>query len=427
MEFLGGRMKQLREKCGVNSLEAMRELLTASGNEQYCVYNKSTLSRAENGLAGDKTIKKWASAYCDVLGCSKQQKEQFLRGDKIAVPDTSALIKNPQLIDELSEEYKIVVIADIVNQEIEDLIDNTSYPASVIKKAKEIYKRIKYGKHIKTINYSGDKNISFEKKLISVTKAATKQFSCNADIITDDAVYQVKTDEISIVYLREYYATKQNLLDMREYVRIQNYYSNDYSSLNALNKDEINAYNEKGYTLIISTVLDHNHSFEEKKAKIKWLIQNGADVNKKDCNDKYFPPITHAVIEDDYQMIVFLLEECNANPNVASKSPYSTIEIRHKNEGNVPLMVAAWEGRVECLKALLSDDRTSINQQDSNGFTALIKACANGERECRDILIAAKADVSIVDHDGLTYADWYHYYLENGPLRERFKSENRIK
>lgn len=31
MEFLGGRMKQLREKNGVKSLESMRELLTASG------------------------------------------------------------------------------------------------------------------------------------------------------------------------------------------------------------------------------------------------------------------------------------------------------------------------------------------------------------------------------------------------------------
>lgn len=56
MEFLGGRMKQLREKNGVKSLESMRELLTASGNDEYRVDNKSTLSRAESGSAGEKLL-----------------------------------------------------------------------------------------------------------------------------------------------------------------------------------------------------------------------------------------------------------------------------------------------------------------------------------------------------------------------------------
>lgn len=86
-------------------------------------------------------------------------------------------------------------------------------------------------------------------------------------------------------------------------------------------------------------------------------------------------------------------------------------------------MVAAWEGRTECLKTLLSDSRISINQQDSNGFTALIKAAANGECECQDLLLKAQADEKIVDHDGLNYKDWYRYYLENGPLRDRYQSE----
>lgn len=121
MEFLGGRMKQLREKNGVKRLESMRELLTASGNNDYRVDNKSTLSRAESGSAGEKTIIKWARAYCDVFGYSEKQTEQFLRGDKIAVPDTSALLKNPQLVDELGEEYNIVVIPDIVIRELDGI------------------------------------------------------------------------------------------------------------------------------------------------------------------------------------------------------------------------------------------------------------------------------------------------------------------
>ena len=101
MEFLGGRMKQLREKNN-KSLEETRKMLTDSGNETYRVDNKSTLSRAESGSAGEKTILKWAKAYCNIFN---HPVEQFLRGDKIAVPDTSALLKNPQLVDELGEEY----------------------------------------------------------------------------------------------------------------------------------------------------------------------------------------------------------------------------------------------------------------------------------------------------------------------------------
>ncbi len=56
MQFLGGRMKQLREKNSVKTLEDMRELLTNSKNYNYRVDHKSTLSRAESGNEGEKTI-----------------------------------------------------------------------------------------------------------------------------------------------------------------------------------------------------------------------------------------------------------------------------------------------------------------------------------------------------------------------------------
>ena len=41
---------------------------------------------------------------------SDEQISQFLRGEKIVVVDTSALLKNTQLIDELNEEYSKVII-----------------------------------------------------------------------------------------------------------------------------------------------------------------------------------------------------------------------------------------------------------------------------------------------------------------------------
>ncbi len=207
---------------------------------------------------------------------------------------------------------------------------------------------------------------------------------------------------------------------MKGLVELDNYYADDYSDLVAPDEDEINAFLADGNTLIISVVRNRSHSLAQRKAKIKWLIDNGADVNKRDCKHRYFPPLTHAIQMNDFQMFIFLLNECRANPNVGSRNPHDAGKLRQKdikrekNEGNMPLMVAAWDGKVEFVKALCADERTSINQQDANGFTALIKACYWGFLKCRDILLESGADTKIVDIDGLTADDHYNEFLESG-------------
>ena len=123
----------------------------------------------------------------------------------------------------------------------------------------------------------------------------------------------------------------------------------------------------------------------------------------------------------------------NGNPNVGSRNPFDAGKVRQKNEGNMPLMIAAWEGKKDFVIALCEDERTSINQQDANGFTALMKACMNGHFEnnkekhtwdIRKILIDAGADQKIVDIDGKTAADWVSEYHESGPTRKQFNRGN---
>ena len=110
-DFLKKRMIELREKNGKSQAE-MAELIGC---------NKSTLSRAEKigGETGYKTVKGFAEDYCDKLGLTPEQKSLFLRGEKIVVIDTSALLKNPQLIDELCKEYSQVIIPKIVIDELD--------------------------------------------------------------------------------------------------------------------------------------------------------------------------------------------------------------------------------------------------------------------------------------------------------------------
>ena len=215
-------------------------------------------------------------------------------------------------------------------------------------------------------------------------------------------------------------------------MELDEYYADDYSDIVPPDEDEINAFLRDGNTLIISTVRNRRYSFRQRKAKIKWLISHGADVNKRDCKHRYFPPLTHAIQMTDYNMFVFLLNECHADPNVGSRNPHDAGKLRQKdikrekNEGNMPLMVAAWDGKTEFVKALCEDGRTSINQQDANGFTALIKACFWGFLNCRDILLDAGADTKIVDIDGLTAEDHYNLYLEKKRKKPvRYKKKGR--
>ena len=349
----------------------------------------------------------------------KRQTKQFLKGDKIAVSDTSALLKNPQLVDELGEEYNIVVIPDIVIRELDGI--KNSNADTLGKRAWEIIRGIGYGERVIKMKYSGDKSIKKDEQIIAVVKDAAEKYGCEVQSITDDADYSgfLKDDEtVTALHLREYMITKQKLVNMKGLVELDKYYADDYSDIVPPDKDEINAFLPDGNTLIISTVRNRKYSFRQRKAKIQWLITNGADVDKRDCKQRYFPPLTHAIQMTDYSMFIFLLNECHANPNVGSRNPYDAGKLRQKdikrekNEGNMPLMVAAWDGKTEFVKALCADERTSINQQDANGFTALINACYWVLLKCRDILLKAGADTKIVDIDGLTAEDHYNGYLE---------------
>ncbi len=403
--FLCRRMKELREKNNCSQDDMAKKLQFA---------NKSTISRIESGKVSYKNLLEFARAYCIAFGLSEQQIEKFLRGDKIAIPDTSALLKNPQLIDELNKEYSKVVIPKIVVDELDHIKDRGD-STSMRKKAWEIIRGIGYNDRTISMSYIGeDKTVNNDCKIISIAHEVVKQYGCNVDIITDDADYSayLKGDEsVKALHLREYMFTKQDLVDMTTLAKVRDYYADNYNDLSV--PEDVNAYLPDGNTLLISIIRNRQPSFEQKKAKIEWLLLHGADINKRDCSRRFFPPLSHAVQMGDIKMFTFLLKECGANPNIGSRNPHDSGKVRQKNEGNMPLMIAAWEGKDWFVKALCDDERTSINQQDANGFTALIKAAYWGCTKCMDILKKAGADQKIVDIDGLTADDHYKIFLES--------------
>lgn len=153
------------------------------------------------------------------------------------------------------------------------------------------------------------------------------------------------------------------------------------------------------------------------------MMRFNSDIDKRDCESKNFPAITHAIKMHNYELFVFLLNECRANPNIGSRNPYDIGKVRQKNDGNTPLMVAAWENQIDMVRDLCADGRVSLNQQDSNGFTALIKACYWGNKECRKIIEDAGADTTIFDHEGFTAEDRWNECIRLGRYKEK-ENEN---
>ncbi len=413
--FLAKRMIELREKNGKSQSE-MAGLLFV---------NKSTLSRVESGKSGYKTIRDTAIEYCKALGYTEEQIELFLRGERVVVTDTSALlrnIKNTQLINELCAEYSHVIVPTIVINELNHIKDHNINNNAA--RAWQILRSIGSSQNVITRDYTGDDvGLNNDAKIIAIAKNAAAEFHCVVDIITYDTDFSARLngeEKVRALFLENYIATKQNLVNLDAVKKINDYYADDYSNtlavlgIRALTQDDINAYLANGHTLIISTVRDRQHSVAQRKAKISWLISCGADIDKRDNGKDHFPPLSHAIQMNNLEIFKFLLHECKANPNVGSRDPHDAGKIRQKNDGNMPLMVAAWENKIEFVKVLCADKRTSLNQQDGNGFTALIKACANGFLECRDVLKHAGADTKIVDRDGKTAEDRYNEYLETG-------------
>ncbi len=417
--FLCERLKQLRI-ANKRSMEEMARLLGFS--------NKSNISRVESGKMSKSKLLEYVDLYCKALKLSEEQKNLLLRGEKIAITDKSVLFARPRIVDELNEEYNKVIIPDFVVDELDRL---NSRDPKLSKKAWQIKSSITWGKKTICMKYEG-KEDELDNQMVGIAKQALDEYGCEIHIYTDNLkntqYTKIKGNEKIKVYdLSDYTATKQNLLNINQLNEINEYYGEDFEKFGKIDSNLADAYLPNGQTLIISAVLSGKPDDIVKK-KIKWLISNGADVNKRGNYDNYFPAITFAIKKNKLELFKFLLNECNANPNAGSRNPSGKGNFLNANDGNMPLMVAAFHGRTEFVRILCNNPNISINQQDANGFTALIKASRNGYFDCRNILLDAGADERIVDRDGHNAQYWLNYYNENGSnsqMHKKFNSKNK--
>ena len=135
---------------------------------------------------------------------------------------------------------------------------------------------------------------------------------------------------------------------------------------------------------------------------VDFLInQKEIDLDRKDKHKYFFTPLLHAsqLKISTYEIFKKLLET-GADCELGSDG---------RNFGNTPLMVCAWGGYVEGVKLLLEYKKDiCVNQQDSNGFTALIKACIRKNYEIA-MLLADRTDVTIRSKENKTAYDYIDF------------------
>ncbi len=426
VDFLRARMIQIREKNHKNQSE-MAQIIGC---------NRSTLSRVEKlgGSTDFKTVFDYAKLYCEKLNLTEEQTEIILRGGKTVVLDTSALMKKPQLLNQVVKEYNRVIIPQIVVDELDHIKDHEKKQLQTRQTAWLAINGICDNKDDQVFVWDSPLQQlvgNNDSRILAVAEQAAKEFSCEIDLISDDVGFAARLlpdSPVHALHLQAYTMASQGIIDMEAVIKLDNYYADSYEDvidvlgIDMPDSESMNSYMKNGNTLIISVIRNKKASLEQRIEKIGWLVKHGADVNRRDCGKYAFPPLSHAVQCKEFEIFCFLLHECQANPNVGSRNPYDSGKIRQKNDGNMPLMIAAWHGREDFLKELLKDSRTSINQQDANGFTALHKACLNGMLRCRDLLKESGADTRIVDRDGKTANDRYNDFLETGSQSHNYGS-----
>lgn len=335
----------------------------------------------------------------------------------IAIPDTSALLRNKRLLNLLLEDYSQIIIADVVIVELSAFknarINRQStgqerrqkkIASQTMSMIDEYLLRYK-GRIVKkeTRHYDVSKNLGVSEKdqrIVELAKDVRKQSSRVVDIIHIDKDIPLLADEsINTLYLETYMAKRsktesnyQDILDLDlEFDHLERY---DI----AAKQMNLDAFLPDGMTLLISCIrCNEPEKVEERRgrvipepkiqAKLIFLLEHGADPNKPDSNQYCHTPLEHCIerfeekrSKDGYdpsfeEFCILLDHGADYNKCSVDETQPSDKRISEINEGNTPLMIACFHGKMNFVKKLCSMPNISINVQDCNGYTALIK-CA---------------------------------------------------
>jgi len=153
----------------------------------------------------------------------------------------------------------------------------------------------------------------------------------------------------------------------------------------------------------------------------KYLAEKGADVNWSDGNDMTLLHLASA--EGQLEVVKYLIEEKGADVNCKDKDENTPLHLaatsgrvaaakivadritnigRKDKDRMIRLMCTAQKGQMDVVRYLVEEKHADVNCQNIYGMTPLHFAAINGQLELVQFLFDHSADVNCKDEEGRT-------------------------
>lgn len=414
--IISKKMKEIRQSRGMTQGDVARELHI--DRSVYAKYETGKLTPPQERI----------QKFADIFDIDISELEKCVSA---VIPDTSALLKNKRLLTMLLEDFDQVIIPDTVLNELDYQKDkgrNKKIAWQVMMTIDEY--RTRFRERLlfeRSSHFKHDKN---DAKIIELAEQLNRKLNKMIYLIHDDIGMSLSYD--NSILLKDYIAKRSNNTNYASFLALDE----EYEHLDAFQKMlpdlDLNMYLPDGMTLLISCIRcndedkcierDGYYISETKQyRKLKFLIENGADLNKTDNSRYCLTPLAHCVQKGDFKLFNLLIEVgADYNKGSVDETTPSHLKMQNINEGNTPLMIACWHANKRFVEKLCSLPDISLNQQDSNGYTALIKCAVQRYNRIKAgkkvdyvesiyhyLLTLEKVDTLIRDRQNRTANDWW--------------------
>ena len=374
-KLIGKNIKKLREERKLSQEAFGRELgfdrtLVNKWERGKLIPNKEQLEAIAKGLELD-------------VG-------ELYKNISIAIVHTSALMENSRILGSLLEDYAEVIIPNSVMKELADYKSGSR--GTKARRAWQVLMKIS--------QYQVDDRVLIEdsdrfggttiENMVCLAKELKGRQNGDVYIIHNDVTVSV-TYKDSLL-LKEYLARRSE--NTKYHIVLQ--LMEEWDDFDEIDVDGVNldAYLPGGMTLLIYCIRCNTKEIKEKAErediettkilqKIQFLLEHGADINRTDRWNHCLTPLAHCVQVRNHELFDYLVK-AGADYNMGSIDTLNTSHFMMQNEGNTPLMIACYEGKKEFVDRFIKLPDVSYNQQDANGWTALIKAAAGRNKKLKD-------------------------------------------
>ena len=371
------------------------------------------------------TVSNWELAKCiptteqimkinDVFHVSANEILQ-IKKSTIFVLDTCVILNRPRIINQLlgNENISQIIIPDTVISELNYQKDHGQKQQAWLAMVTIEKFRKEYPHKLSIVHEENANGINDQKIIFAATQVAKRNIHSIVYMLTNDVFFslaEIKLRNLEVLNLQDFEEkfpinangfNREASFHFFAEVKARNIKAAKIALSKGANPNFIHP--ESGYTPLIQAVRNRDKSMTE-------FIANHPKTNCDLCDEaKYrLPAISHAVQLGEMALVKTLVE---AGADIDSQS-------QGKNRGNTALMISAWHGKQDFVQYFYQNGACP-NQQDSNGFTALIKACIKKQVSCAKFLYPL-TDPKIRSFEGLTALD-YAIKSNNTELLNFFK------